>query len=177
MFVDFSKPRLVPAMAWLAVLVSGPIASAHLSTGQGPGAANYVGNMACAGIAVSATLSTCAAIVAARPRAAACSYLTSSVAGYCLRRGILHKWPTGTSLGAVEVLRRHLVYERDWHSSCSLLRGRVMHAAHVMGWLLLFQSIYPVLELLLYPWDMAAFYFYCMCHNRQASTLTRPAPA
>ena len=51
-----------------------------------------------------------AATLVARPAVAAGSYLAASVAGYCLRRGCLHKWPTeggGGQLGAAEV-RSHL---------------------------------------------------------------------
>jgi len=105
-----------------------------------------------------------AATVVARPAVAAGSYLTASVAGYCLRRGCLHRWPTeggGGQLGAAEVLRRHLAYEADWHLPDGSPRlGRLLHLLHVAFWLLLFQSAYPVLELALFPMDAAAFWFY-----------------
>ena len=111
------------------------------------------------GAAVSA-----AATVAARPAVAASSYLAASVAGYCLRRGCLHRLPTeggGGQLGAAEVLRRHLAYEADWHLPDGSPRlGRLLHLLHVACWLLLFQPMYPVLELALFPLDAAAFWFY-----------------
>ena len=76
------------------------------------------------------------------------AYMAFSVAGYCLRRGVLHKWPCGAPLGAAEVLRRHLEYEADWHEpGGSPLRGRLLHLGHVACWLLLFQpACTPVLD-------------------------------
>ena len=100
------------------------------------------------------------------PPAAMAYYMTFSTATYCLRRGLLHKWPAGgtragRSLGAAEVLRRHLEYEADWHlPRGSPLLGRLLHLAHVLCWLLVFQPLYPVLEACLYPFDLAAFWFY-----------------
>ena len=96
------------------------------------------------------------------PRVAG-SYLALSTAGYCLRRGALHKWPGdgGAALGAYEVLRRHLEYEADWHLPGGLpVVGRLTHLAHVLCWLLIFQPLYPLLEAALYPFDLAAFWFY-----------------
>jgi hypothetical protein len=92
----------------------------------------------------------------------AASYLAFSTAFYCLRRGLLHRCRDGSSaLGAREVLRRHLEYDDAWHASHgSVARGRVTHLAHVTAWLLLFQPLYPVLEVCLFPFDMAAFWFY-----------------
>ena len=102
-----------------------------------------------------------AAAASARP-ALVCSYMAASAAGYCVRRGTLAKWPsTGEPIGAAEVLRRHLVYDDGWSSpDGQATRGRLLHLLHVGVWLLLFTPIYPLLELLLYPFDLAAFYFY-----------------
>ena len=69
-------------------------------------------------------------------------------------------------------MRRHLAYESEWHDTLTpshgelpsrglmLARGRMLHAAHVLGWLLLFLPCYPLLEAALYPLDMACFWFY-----------------
>ena len=117
--------------------------------------------------------------------ARAAAYLAASAAAYCLRRGLLHSAGADGKpqpLGAAEVLRRHLAYEADWHDAprdglspaggCGLLdaahasrglslaRGRLLHGAHVLGWLLLFLPCYPLLEAALYPLDMACFWFY-----------------
>ena len=110
---------------------------------------------------------------ATRPAAAAACYLVASAAGYCLRRGILHSWSSGEKLGASEVLRRHFLYEADWHSpdrrrdggdaqvdGFALVRGRALHAAHVGAWALCFLPVYPALELSLFPLGLASFYFY-----------------
>ena len=133
---------------------AGRLISPHVGTGNVV-AAVCLGS----GAAVSA-----AATVAARPAVAASSYLAASVAGYCLRRGCLHRLPTeggGGQLGAAEVLRRHLTYEADWHLPDGSPRlGRLLHLLHVACWLLLFQPMYPVLELALFPLDAAAFWFY-----------------
>jgi hypothetical protein len=107
---------------------------------------------------------------------AAASYLTFSVASYCLRRGMLHKWPNGGSaIGAAEVLRRHVEYDRDWHLRSHSTSGRLAHAGHVLLWLLLFQPVYPLLEVFLFPFDKAAFWFYCERGHRYHGTAP-PAP-
>ena len=122
-------------------------------------------NAVAACVAGSAAVGAVATAAAARPVAAASSYLVASVAGYCCRRGCLHRWPhptgDGARLGAAEVLRRHLTYEDGWHlPDGSPLLGRLLHLLHVVCWLALFQPIYPLLELALYPLDAAAFWFY-----------------
>ena len=124
------------------------------------------GNTVAAVVACAGAVGTVASGVAAKPAIAGASYMAFSVAGYCLRRGVLHKWPhndqhAGAYLGAAEVLRRHLKYEDDWHlPSGTPLHGRLMHLGHVAGWLFIFQPVYPLLEALLYPFDLAAFWFY-----------------
>ena len=56
---------------------------------------------------------------------------------------------------------RHLEYEADWHlPSTSPTLGRLTHFGHVLLWLFLFQPLYLLLELVLYPFDLAAFWFY-----------------
>ena len=77
-------------------LPAGRILSPHVGTGNAV-AAVCLGSSAAVGAA---------ATVVARPAVAAGSYLAASVAGYCLRRGCLHKWPSeggGGQLGAAEV--------------------------------------------------------------------------
>jgi hypothetical protein len=102
-----------------------------------------------------------ATAVGAPFKVALASYMTASVASYCLRRGILHRWPNGKPLGAAEVLRRHIQYEDEWHMpNKPVLQGRLWHLAHIGAWILFFQPIYPILEMALYPWDLAAFWFY-----------------
>ena len=102
-----------------------------------------------------------ATAVGAPFKVALASYMTASVASYCLRRGILHRWPNGKPLGAAEVLRRHIQYEDEWHMpNKPVLQGRLWHLAHVSAWILLFQPVYPIIEMALYPWDLAAFWFY-----------------
>ena len=75
---------------------AGRMLSPHVGTGNAV-AAVCLGSSAAVGAA---------ATVVARPAVAAGSYLAASVAGYCLRRGCLHKWPSeggGGQLGAAEV--------------------------------------------------------------------------
>merc|ERR1712194_598858 len=105
-------------------------------------------NAVAACVASSGAIGVAANVAAAKPAAAVCSYLAASVAGYSLRRGILHKWPSdGSPLGAAEVLRRHLKYEEDWHlPHGSPLLGRLVHSGHVACWLFVFQPLYPLLE-------------------------------
>ena len=119
-------------------------------------------NAVAACIASSATALTVASIATARPAAAFGSYMSASVAGYCLRRGVLHRWPNdGPPLGAGEVFKRHFEYEAGWHEpDWSPLSGRLYFAAHVFLWLTVFQPVYPVLELALFPMDKASFWFY-----------------
>ena len=120
-----------------------------------------VGDALAACVAGGGVFCTAAAAVAANPGIASASYLATSVSIYCLRRGALHRWPSGARLGAAEVLRRHIQYEREWHEpEGQMVVGRLRHAAHVAVWLLIFQPIYPLLEACLLPLDHAAFYFY-----------------
>jgi len=116
--------------------------------------------------AIVATGGAAGAVASTKPVAALGSYMTFSVAGYCLRRGVLHKWPYNspagsTSLGAAEVLRRHLIYEKEWHAPAGApALGRLTHLCHILVWLLVFQPIYPLLEVILFPFDKSAFWFY-----------------
>ena len=109
---------------------------------------------------VFATLSGVVPLTGTAPVAAPICYMTASVASYCLRRGLLHSWPGGGRLGAAEVLRRHLAYENDWNTAARPLEGRMLHLLHVAIWLGVFTPVYPVLEAALYPFDLAAFWFY-----------------
>ena len=118
-------------------------------------------NAVAAAVVAGGTAGAVTSVAAARPGAAVASYMAASVASYCWRRGVLHRWPSGERLGAAEVLWRHLAYEDDWHLPHGRVAiGRLMHAMHVSLWLLLFQPVYPLLEAALYPCDLAAFYFY-----------------
>jgi hypothetical protein len=114
------------------------------------------GNAAAALVAGAGAISV---VTQVRP---ATGYMAFSVAGYCLRRGVLHKSSDGASaLGAAEVLRRHLEYEADWHRPTGIpWRGRLAHICHVLLWLFVFQPAYPLLETVLFPFDLAAFWFY-----------------
>lgn len=125
------------------------------------GVSMAAGDATAAFFTTSATAGALAAVATSKPVAASCSFLVASVAGYCWRRGKLHRWPDARPLGAAEVLRRHLAYEAEWHDKGgSEALGRMLHAAHVVAWLLVFQPLYPALEAVLYPCDLAAFYFY-----------------
>ena len=84
--------------------------------------------------------------------AGAATYVVASTACYCMRRGSLH------SLGALEVLRRHFDKEPTWPRG---LRGHIGFAASFVVWLMLFQPIYPFLELALRPAGRCAFFYYC----------------
>ena len=118
------------------------------------------GNAIAAAVAGTGVIGTIAT-AATSPQTAIPFYMAASVASYCWRRGRLHKWPSGIPLGAAEVFRRHVQYERDWHAeSGSVLHGRMLHLAHVAAWLLAFQPLYPLLELALLPCDLASFWFY-----------------
>ena len=78
-------------------------------------------------------------------------YVATSVACYCQRRGRLHK------LGAAEVWRRHLDFEPGWPPG---LRGIISFTAAVSVWIAVFSPIYPILEILLRPFRLAAFFYY-----------------
>ena len=120
-----------------------------------------VGNAVAAAIVGTGAIGTLANFVTA-PKVAVPCYMCASVAGYCLRRGILHRWPDGQPLGAAEVVRRHLTYESGWHEpDRSPGTGRAIFALHIGLWLALFQPVYPLLEASLYPFGGAAFWFYC----------------
>ena len=155
------------------------LGTAQLSTpgaptigGGGGGASSGGGNTVAACVMLGFGAGALSA-TATRPAAAAACYLVASAAGYCLRRGILRSWSSGEKLGASEVLRRHFLYEPDWHTPdrrrdggdaqvdrFALVRGRALHAAHVGAWTLCFLPVYPALELSLFPLGLASFYFY-----------------
>ena len=96
-----------------------------------------------------------ASAVASQPPLLASVYLASSV-GASRRRGLIHSRSDGSPLGPAEVLRRHL--QHDGESAGGW--GKAVHLLHVFLWLAVFQPLYPLLELVLRPFDLAAFYFY-----------------
>ena len=156
-----ARAIMMPTRSFIIVAVLLlPTATTAFATQNNPQLPRTAGNAIAGLSAVGAAAGV--ATAKAWPGAAA-SYMACSTASYCLRRGLLHRWPgaESSSLGAAEVLRRHLEYEADWHlPSTSPTLGRLTHFGHVLLWLFLFQPLYPLLELVLYPFDLAAFWFY-----------------
>jgi len=114
-------------------------------------------SLAAVATAGGSSLVAVASAVASQPPLLASVYLASSVGAYCVRRGLIHSRSDGSPLGPAEVLRRHL--QHDGESKAGGW-GKAVHLLHVFLWLAVFQPLYPLLELLLRPFDLAAFYFY-----------------